>query len=725
MLIAKTQPIQSIEEHSNRLIAGLNKIIKIYKDKFNKEETELIQLVSEYHDKGKSNLIMQDKFYKILKLELPNRDKDLYNKTMKMYNSIVDGEYIPHGFLSPAFLNLKEIKDKYGIEFMRIIINAIYHHHNRDREYSKNDLRKIIEEDLMTRFPNEYMQYDYVRHVYVKDKDLTNEEWVKYAIIKGMLNKLDYWASSTKDIEIEINPFQNGKNLGEIIEEKITSDGFKLREIQEYMKDHSDDNLVVVGSTGIGKSEAAMLWAKSEKTFYALPLQVSINSMYKRFKEKYNYGEDKITLLHANALSYLLKNESHNSFEKYTLTRNLSFPLTICTIDQLISYIYKYNGCEMIFASLKYSKLIIDEIQAYTPEVIGKLIYALKLLNLAGGKFAIIEHYMKINDIKYEKPSKAYLSPYKNRHFIDYVKGDFDYNEIIQEGKNKKVLVICNKVKKARQVYEKLKQRGEKVEIKVLHSAFIKKHRDILEKNIMEFAENKDTTGIWICTQIVEASLDIDFDMLYTEMCTADALLQRLGRCYRARIYTGKTPNVKIHDNKYNENGKKEFMIYDEFLYDRSVEYLKKFLGKIFTEEEKIEYINKVYNAQDLKIGEFANKINSAIKECEDMLPFYLSKEEAQKKIREITSVSLIPISTYNKINANGDFDSLISKSIDKSLGYIERIKAENKIKEYVVTVSHDISDNHKERIDGTDMFITDYEYEFDEATMTGRGLIR
>ena len=42
-------------------------------------------------------------------------------------------------------------------------------------------------------------------------------------------------------------------------------------------------------------------------------------------------------------------------------------------------------------------------------------------------------------------------------------------------------------------------------------------------------------TGIWIGTQIVEASLDIDFDVLLTELSDLNGLFQRMGRCYRNR----------------------------------------------------------------------------------------------------------------------------------------------------------------------------------------------
>lgn len=61
----------------------------------------------------------------------------------------------------------------------------------------------------------------------------------------------------------------------------------------------------------------------------------------------------------------------------------------------------------------------------------------------------------------------------------------------------------------------------------------------------MGFSESGES-GIWITTQIVEASLDIDFDILYTEMCTADSLLQRMGRCNRKGRYCPNEANIVV-----------------------------------------------------------------------------------------------------------------------------------------------------------------------------------
>ena len=69
--------------------------------------------------------------------------------------------------------------------------------------------------------------------------------------------------------------------------------------------------------------------------------------------------------------------------------------------------------------------------------------------------------------------------------------------------------------------------------------------RKIKEEEILSCSLGKKGC-IWIATQIVEASLDIDFDFLITESSTIDSLFQRFGRCYRKRSYDAEKPNVIV-----------------------------------------------------------------------------------------------------------------------------------------------------------------------------------
>ena len=240
------------------------------------------------------------------------------------------------------------------------------------------------------------------------------------------------------------------------------------------------------------------------------------------------------------------------------------------------------------------------------------------------------------------------------RHKIKYEDKDFEYNEILEKAKNNKVLIICNTVRRSQDVYIKLKEKNKQnTEINLLHSRFIFEERKEKENKIQEFAPTKEEkrnndAGIWISTQIVEASLDIDFDILYTDMCSADSLLQRMGRCYRNRIYEKDEPNIFIYNNKDGKEIGVE-TVYDKDIFKFSVEHIQEYNNKIFTEEDKQDYINKVYDIEKLKKKNYYNTIEKNIKDLEILPIGGIDKETAEEQFRNIQNITVIPLKFYEK----------------------------------------------------------------------------
>lgn len=197
------------------------------------------------------------------------------------------------------------------------------------------------------------------------------------------------------------------------------------------------------------------------------------------------------------------------------------------------------------------------------------------------------------------------------RHKIQLVESEInqDIEEIKESSKNKKVLIIVNTINKAIEIYKKLKDEDVQ-NVNLLHSRFIQADRSEKERNIKEFSKNKMKAGIWITTQIVEASLDIDFDMLYTEMSTLDSLFQRLGRCYRSREYDGNIPNVKI----YIKDTSGVRYIYDKEIYEKSIELLKPYNGVILQEKVKIDLVDKLYSKEMLQGTGFIKNLKKHLK---------------------------------------------------------------------------------------------------------------
>ena len=98
--------------------------------------------------------------------------------------------------------------------------------------------------------------------------------------------------------------------------------------------------------------------------------------------------------------------------------------------------------------------------------------------------------------------------------------------------------MIVNTVKRAQMLREELKQRYPNAEILMDHSQFLVSDRLEHEREILrrvgKHSDGKTRKGVLVIgTQVLEQSLDLDFDLLITDLCPMDLLLQRIGRLHR------------------------------------------------------------------------------------------------------------------------------------------------------------------------------------------------
>ncbi|NLI77822.1 MAG: CRISPR-associated helicase Cas3' [Candidatus Riflebacteria bacterium] len=75
------------------------------------------------------------------------------------------------------------------------------------------------------------------------------------------------------------------------------------------------------------------------------------------------------------------------------------------------------------------------------------------------------------------------------------------------------------------------------------HSRFAKEDREILDRELERAFGNgsPNTPRVVVATQTVQQSLDLDFDVILTDLCPMDVLLQRVGRVHR-HIRAGRPP---------------------------------------------------------------------------------------------------------------------------------------------------------------------------------------
>lgn len=678
---------ETLEEHTKNLLKNLQKlkikypeIQNIYSEKFDnnnyKTIWDLLELACLFHDLGKISYHFQNKLRKIFSP----------NNLLKIPNEIT--QEIPHNFLSPAFMIFIKNIDK-KMEFP-ILFYSILYHHDKKLDFDEHYLKKVIEKDLKTKIDkldwlkefgfeinnNLFDRYhSYIDYNSNKYNQIIKEYKKQYILLKGLLHRIDHSASGHLEIEEERinNPYDK-------LIIYLNNKGIKsLRDFQKNISNYRNKSILQIASTGIGKTEFAINWIGDSKAFYVLPLKVSVNAMYERFCQIFN--DNKIGLLHGDNFIYELQKNNMNfsnnsednlsieeSLQRINISKQFSMPLTITTADQLFSSVFKYKGYEKVYATLIYSKIVLDEPQAYTPEILGMIVQMLKEISELGGKFCLMS--ATINPIL-KKELKNYceiLDPVYNtekKHILSISKSDIDelIPKIIEKyNENKKILVIVNTVKKSQDLFEKIKEKG--AHVKLINSYFIKKDR--LEKeNEIKFDFLNDKPVIWISTQIVEASLDIDYDILFSEMATIDALVQRMGRIYRHRKYVLDEPNIYISTENPSDKG----YIYDKGIVKNTKEFLYNYDQKILYDQEKQKLMEDIYDEKN----EESKKFNKEFKKVLTILEAGFQadkKSEAQKLFRKIENINIIPFDIYEE-------------NKEEIKEYIKKIKLPNKKEKY------------------------------------------
>lgn len=374
------------------------------------------------------------------------------------------------------------------------------------------------------------------------------------------------------------------------------STGFDPRPLQETLIALADQPglYIVEAPMGTGKTEAALAvayrrWTEGDERglYFALPTQLTSNRIHNRvseFLENVVAEESTQALVHGNAW---LNEERIRSFSPAATTdqeagakdacrwfassrKPLLAPFGTGTIDQaLMACIAAKHSALRLFA-LSGKVIVIDEVHSYdsyTSALVDQLIRWLlevgctvivlsatltaerrrQMIEKAGAvepqpvplAYPLITKVIKETSTHHEVRDPAIIETtihLKHAHMVD---SNF-IDEIASAAESGAcVLVIRNTVALAQQTYRAIKSAmcDGSVPVGLLHSRFPHFQRNESEKTWMEHL-GKDSSKrpkgcVLIATQVVEQSVDIDADLLVTDLAPTDLLLQRLGRLHR------------------------------------------------------------------------------------------------------------------------------------------------------------------------------------------------
>ena len=452
------------------------------------------------------------------------------------------------------------------------------------------DLSETLKERFNIILPRIGDKYKLITHAVLKKEQKKKRELV---MCLGMLIVSDWLGSDEKYHSVKKRPL-NIEELQREVKDQLSVVGFDLPEIKKNLsfmevfpslkgkeiRDLQKKTAKAITSSGIyvieapmgeGKTEAALYAAYklleqgiNTGIYFALPSQATSNSMYKRMEEFVHTicnGVNNTMLIHQ--MSWLDKelyalniNDSDNWF--LSNRRALLAPFGVGTIDQALMSVIASKHYSVRRFGLAGKVIIIDEVHSYdtyTGTLIKRLceeckelgctiiILSATLRKKSRDEFVFLKKkhnpYPVITGITSHN-KKIFLpadhQPSKKVHLL-HSNIENAYKKAIECAKNGAVVVwICNTVDSAQDTYHKFTSLTDDVLLGQIHARFpyfIKKNQTDYWINKLGKDGDKREGCILISTQIIEQSVDIDADVMFSEVAPIDFIFQRMGRLWR------------------------------------------------------------------------------------------------------------------------------------------------------------------------------------------------
>ena len=251
--------------------------------------------------------------------------------------------------------------------------------------------------------------------------------------------------------------------------------------------------------------------------------------------------------------------------------RGLLCPLGVGVVDEILLAAQQARYGYVRLYGLADKVVIVDEVHAYDDYMMVLLEVALEWFGLWGTRVVLLsatlpsatrrrllaaygcsvadrpaaaDYPVVTSGSRGSPPTAVPAAPTRARSLaLEWLPGDVDgiddgVSAAVRLAQGADVLLLRNTIDRAQRSASRIRELHPKVEVLLLHSRIPFLRRDEREQEVLaRFGRDGDRPrgSVTVATQVVEQSLDVDFDVLITDLAPTDLLLQRAGRVQRHR----------------------------------------------------------------------------------------------------------------------------------------------------------------------------------------------
>lgn len=625
--LAKSSGI-TLKKHVENVIYEGHKIIRDFPFVMNKYHSLIGQDLAKrlegackFHDEGKKHLSWQSACYKDHEIFLEWQKK--HGGTFKDFEKAVQntGKHLMQA-------NIRHEIDsviRHQVNLPLPVLVAIGAHHGKLSRYHEDKWTKNINigekgKQVWEKFTE--LNNEFIFNPAFRFREVVRKHY-EFAGIRGLLQLADHRASIS----------ENDAFIPEYVPFKYHFIHSSKRPVQQIAEDHwQDDLLLLRAPTGAGKTDAALLWAKkqiennrADRLIIAMPTRFTSNALaisvtatlsdtglyhssawFQRFHEKAKESRE----------------DKHKAKMYHEFARRLQTPITVCTIDHLLMCLtLSREDHHAIAFNLAHSCLVIDEADFYDEFAQANILVLLEALKEWNVPVMIMsaslpETSLKLYNSTGFQVSKIMEDTSDNKRARCEIKTMHRYEEVkdlsllLKRCTNQPAIIYTNTVAKAVEFYDWFISNSE-IKPMLYHSRFtepdkLEKEKILLKHLGREAWENKTANGVAILTQIGEMSINISADLMISDVCPIDRLVQRAGRlCRFNKEKVGDLyvlipqKNGQLYPAPYGSLIKRRWLANPALI--KTLNQLKL---KTYSALEFVDFINSVYD----ELGDFSNR---------------------------------------------------------------------------------------------------------------------